>query len=1099
MKKYTFIQNWKSPIRFALLLVLFLLHQHNAVFAQCNPDNLAPSILCPASVTVNVAPGICSTSVVLPAPTAVDNCPGGVSITNNAPANNIYPLGLTAVTFTAADLAGNTATCQTTLTVTGGAVYTIVCNDQVMIQANPSGTTTVTPADILEGGPYNCVDTYISLQSGSPAPFINITGTGTFVVECWVAIPSGGYNKCWGNVIIGGGACNPDITPPVAICEQQVTLQSNLNGPNTTILYASQVNNNSYDGCTSNLKLRLTLDTLATMPPTSSTVELVGIGTHKVVLWVGDLSDNWNKCTTEVITSAPQCTPDLTPPTCIAPANITISQPAFQALNLNVTDSLQMIAAFGAVSVWDNCSNGNNLVFSAYSLVVFPTGGIKEITRSFLAIDAAGNTAISVQVITVLPTPATIYLPNWSYPGNTTVDSLTVQSNGIEQLVSSYNDQVFFAECNGEKTRIERTHYIIDFLNPNPSTVAYELPPFDFNDDGQTGDGYTLTFFQDSLWLLQNGQLITAIAPKLPLYTYKQQIRYNYLDTANMSITGTVYLDNNSNCLFDAAESKLANWKVKAIGQQTGTIYTGTTDANGQYELNICPNDNDIEISLDVPFVYNTICPTTYMLSILPNQHITQDIPVELEADCNLLSVDLSTQRIRPCFLGTYNVPYCNLSTQPVSGVYIDVTLDSLLAYNGATIPAVSLGDNRFRFTIGTLAPGACSSFNVGFFANCNAPAGITHCSEARIYPAVLCDSSGLWSGAWIEANGYCDGDSVRLSLTNKGIAPMATELDFIVVEDFIMSVQNPETFQLDPNETLKIAVPANGATWRIQSPQESGHPWGGIVAAFVEGCGGLNTVGASLAFPIANSDPFVATDCMVSVASFDPNDKQAVPTGYGVEHFIEKNTDIQYHLRFQNTGTDTAYTVVLLDSLSLYVDPRSVVPGASSHPFDVDILEGNVLRFRFDNINLPDSTANLEGSQGFVKYNIQQVPNNPEGTVINNQAAIYFDNNAPILTNTTTHTIGKKFIAVETNELQGQASIKVYPNPSSGQVYFELPVTIENGQFELHDALGRLVTTVQFQGNGFRLEGTDLAAGLYFFQINTGGLQGASGKISVK
>lgn len=997
MKKYTFIQHRKSPIRFALWLVLFLLHYNNAIFAQCNPDILSPVILCPASVTVNVAPGICSTSVVLPPPTAIDNCPGGVSVVNNAPANNIYPLGLTAVTFTAADLAGNTATCQSTVTVTGGAVYTAVCNDMVTFQPDPSGITTIVPEDIMEGGPYNCVETYISLQSGTPAPSISITGTGTFVVECWVAIPSGGYNKCWGNVIIGGG-----------------------------------------------------------------------------------------------------CSPDLTAPTCIAPPNITINQSAFEALNLDVTDSLQMIAAFGGVSVSDNCPNGNNLVFSTYHLVVFPTGGIKEITRSWLAVDAAGNTATSVQVITVLPTPATIHVPAWFYPGNTAVDSMVVQSNGVEQLVSSYNDQVFFADCNGEKTRIERTYFILDFLNPDPNPVAFVLPPLDLNNDGQTGDGYTLAFHQDSLWLLQNGLLITAIAPKLPLYTYKQQIRYNYLDTANMSITGTVYLDANANCLFDAGESKMANWKVKGIGQQTGTIYTGTTDANGQYDLSICPGETAVEISLDVPFTYST-CQMTYLLSILPNQHITQHIPVELEADCNLLSVDLSTQRIRPCFLGTYNVSYCNLSTQTIEWVYIDVTLDSLLAFNGASIPAVTLGDNHFRFMIGTLAPGACSSFNVGFLPNCDAPVGITHCSEARIYPAVLCDSSGLWSGAWIEANGYCDGDSVRLSLTNRGTAPMATELDFIVVEDFIMSVQNPETFQLDPNETLEIAAPANGATWRIQSPQESGHPWGGIVAAFVEGCGGLNTVGASLAFPIASNDPFVATDCMVSVSSFDPNDKQAVPVGYGLEHFIEKNTDIQYHLRFQNTGTDTAYTVVLLDSLSSYVDPRSVMAGASSHPYDVDILEGNVLRFRFDNINLPDSTANLEGSQGFVKYNIQQVPNNPEGTIIHNQAAIYFDNNAPILTNTTTHTIGKKFIAVETNELQGQAPIKVYPNPSSGAVYFELPLTVENSQFELRDALGRLVTTVQFQGNGFRFEGTDMAAGLYFFQINTGGQQRYSGKIVIK
>jgi len=58
---------------------------------------------------------LAGTPVVVPLQTATDNCDDSVTITSNAPP--VFPLGLTTVTFTASDDAGNTSQAQTTVTV----------------------------------------------------------------------------------------------------------------------------------------------------------------------------------------------------------------------------------------------------------------------------------------------------------------------------------------------------------------------------------------------------------------------------------------------------------------------------------------------------------------------------------------------------------------------------------------------------------------------------------------------------------------------------------------------------------------------------------------------------------------------------------------------------------------------------------------------------------------------------------------------------------------------------------------------------------------------------------------------------------------------
>lgn len=61
----------------------------------------------------------------------------------------------------------------------------------------------------------------------------------------------------------------------------------------------------------------------------------------------------------------------------------------------------------------------------------------------------------------------------------------------------------------------------------------------------------------------------------------------------------------------------------------------------------------------------------------------------------------------------------------------------------------------------------------------------------------------------------------------------------------------------------------------------------------------------------------YSTTDSLVQeiVCAYDPNDKIATPAGIGEEGFIPDDTQyMEYTVRFQNTGSDTAFTVVIKD-----------------------------------------------------------------------------------------------------------------------------------------------------------------------------------------
>lgn len=155
-------------------------------------------------------------------------------------------------------------------------------------------------------------------------------------------------------------------------------------------------------------------------------------------------------------------------------------------------------------------------------------------------------------------------------------------------------------------------------------------------------------------------------------------------------------------------------------------------------------------------------------------------------------------------------------------------------------------------------------------------------------------------------------------------------------------------------------------------------------------------------------TDTFSDGTAVVLACAYDPNDKLVDPGGYGALGAVPLGTErLTYTVRFQNTGTAEAYSVMIRDQLDPWLDHNSFVVLAASHPLtEVCVEQDGEAVFTFQDIMLPDSAADPLGSQGYVKFNINISPTAQHLTTIENTASIFFDYNAPIVTNTTVTTL---------------------------------------------------------------------------------------------
>src|SRR5690606_9784940 len=114
-----------------------------------------------------------------------------------------------------------------------------------------------------------------------------------------------------------------------------------------------------------------------------------------------------------------------------------------------------------------------------------------------------------------------------------------------------------------------------------------------------------------------------------------------------------------------------------------------------------------------------------------------------------------------------------------------------------------------------------------------------------------------------------------------------------------------------------------------------------------------------------------------------------------------------EYLIRFQNTGTDTAFTVRIEDPISSKFDISTIRPIAASHDYKWTV-NSSLLVVLFEDIQLVDSFKNEPASHGFIKFEIKLDSLTLRGDAVKNLAGIYFDFNDPIITEEVVTAIGK-------------------------------------------------------------------------------------------
>ncbi len=475
----------------------------------------------------------------------------------------------------------------------------------------------------------------------------------------------------------------------------------------------------------------------------------------------------------------------------------------------------------------------------------------------------------------------------------------------------------------------------------------------------------------------------------------------------NKKLFNTTIFDANNNCQIETSEPPLSNIPFKILTPDSLTIIRTTND-DGKWDLPVLEGTYIISTLLDHP-IWEP-CQDTVMVEIDADADSTYfDYLFQATQLSPYLEVDINTSFLRRCFQNYYTVEYCNTGSIAAEDAYIEITLDEHLTLNSASIPWSQQNGNVYTFDLGTIEVGLCEKFELIVTVECSAELGESLCAEAHIFPdTTLLPPSPNWSGALIEVDYSC-GDSLYFHIQNTGENGMPEALDYIIIEDAIL--RESGQFQLEGGMQQEISVPANGATYYIAAEQEMFAPSVESTMLLVEGCdpeGNGSSFGFSNQFPLNTIFGAVDIDCREVIGAYDPNDKVAFPEGFGDNHIITKDQDLEYQIRFQNTGTDTAFTVVIIDTLSHFLDANSVRPLSSSHDYDFTILPGGIARFTFENIMLPDSNVNEVLSHGFVKFHVQQQANNQIGTIINNDAEIYFDFNAPIVTPPVRHEVGK-------------------------------------------------------------------------------------------
>jgi hypothetical protein len=363
-------------------------------------DGEKPKITCPANITQNTDAGKCTSAVNYSA-TASDNCDGNVGVTLNPPSGSTFPVGTSTVTATAADKAGNTASCSFTVTVKDMEKPKLACPQNVT-QSNDAGKCSAvvsynaTATDNCDG----TVPVTFNPASGSTFP------VGTTTVTATASDKAGNTASCMFTVTVN------DTEKPKLTCPQNITQGTDAGKCSAMVSYSATAT----DSCGGTVGVTFSPASGSTFP----------VGTTPVTATASDKAGNTASCMFTVTVN------DTEKPKLTCPSNITQN---------NDAGKCSAVVTYSATAT-DNCDGTVQVVFNPPSGTAMPVG---TTTVTATASDKAGNTASCTFTVTVKDTEK----PMLACPTNITKNNDAGKCSAVVTYSATATDN-----CDGTDTVI---------------------------------------------------------------------------------------------------------------------------------------------------------------------------------------------------------------------------------------------------------------------------------------------------------------------------------------------------------------------------------------------------------------------------------------------------------------------------------------------------------------------------------------------------------------------------------------------------------------------------------------------------------------------
>ncbi|WP_431135971.1 DUF7619 domain-containing protein [Psychroserpens mesophilus] len=536
------------------------------------------------------------------------------------------------------------------------------------------------------------------------------------------------------------------------------------------------------------------------------------------------------------------------------------------------------------------------------------------------------------------------------------------------------------------------------------------------------------------------------------------------LDVSELESLSTFYAFNSNFSSLDLSQN--SNLETLGVGNSINLQYlnikngiTGSANINNCINLEfICVDDIELEtIQYLVDFYDIANCEVNTYCSFIPGGEVYY-VEGQNKIDVNLDGCD-SNDAVYP------NMNF-SISNGIDSGTFIaDVTGNYSLPVSEGSFILTPNVENLDYFTISpnTLSvnfPSDISPYNQDFCLTSN---GAHNDLEVVIIPI---------TNAIPGFESY-----YRIIYRNKGNTILSgnIEFDYHLNSDYIENVLSSPTYDTDTNNTMSwdftdlapFETREIEVVFNLNTPVDPDFPLNsgddlGYVAQI---------------FPLiddetTNDNRFELKQDVVN--SLDPNDITCLEGESILPEDVGKY--VHYMIRFENLGTANATNIVVKNAIdATKFDVNTLVPLDGSHDYVTRINSDNDVEFIFENIQLPFDDAN---NDGYIVYKIKTLESLVLGDVFSNQAEIYFDFNAPIITNNYTTEVEEDTFSVDDFNF---STIKIYPNPVIDILNIESNLTIQT--IRVFDIQGRKVLEVA-QDNINLVDMSTLNSGIYFVKV---------------